>query len=78
MQTEVLILSIPLPLDMGFGSYDESEQQDQNVDASEDEAVNVHESGFEGDVKFETGASTDELMNQLEDIKEEAEEDEAD
>jgi hypothetical protein len=54
---------------MGFGSYDESEQQDQNVEASEDEAVNVHESEFEGDVQFETDASTDELMNQLQDIK---------
>ena len=54
---------------MGFGSYDESEQQDQNVDASEDEAVNVHESEFKGDVQFETDASTDELMNQLQDIK---------
>jgi hypothetical protein len=56
---------------MGFGSYDESEQQDQNVEASEDEAVNVHESEFEGDVQFETDASTDELMNQLQDIKDE-------
>ena len=61
---------------MGFGSYDESEQQDQNVDASEDEAVNVHESEFEGNLEFETDASTDELMNQLEEIKEDEEDEE--
>lgn len=59
-------------LSMGFGSYDESEQQQQNVGDEEDEdaAVNVHEHEHDGDMSVETGASTDELLGQLQDIKE--------
>lgn len=54
---------------------EESEQQEQNVDASEEDAVTVHENDFDGDVEFETEASTDELMTQLKAIKEDQEED---
>ena len=56
---------------MGFGSYDESEQQNHEVTASEDEVegVNVHENDHRGEVSFESDASTDELLDQLEDIK---------
>ncbi len=54
---------------MGFGSYDESEQQDQNVDASGDDGVNVHENEFDGTVEFDTEASTDELLGKLSEIK---------
>lgn len=56
---------------MGFGSYDESEQQNQNVsvDDEEDEAVNVHEDDYEGEVSFETGDSTDDLIDQLSEMK---------
>lgn len=54
---------------MGFGSYDESEQQDQNVDTSEEDAVNVHETDFDGDVKFDSDASTSELLDKLDDMK---------
>ncbi|ERH10870.1 MAG: hypothetical protein J07HX64_02649 [halophilic archaeon J07HX64] len=60
---------------MGFGSYDESEQNDQNVDTSEDDAVDVHKSEFEGNVDFDTEATTEELVDKLGDIKE-ADEDE--
>ena len=57
---------------MGFGSYDESEQERQTVDNSddgEDAAVNVHEHAYEGEMSVENGSSTDELLGQLEEIK---------
>ena len=56
---------------MGFGSYDESEQKHQTQDTDEDEeaAVNVHENTHEGTMTTETGASTDDLLGQLQDIK---------
>lgn len=55
---------------MGFGSYDESEQQDQDVDTSDEDAVSVHENDYEGDVAFDANASTDELLDKLGEIKE--------
>ena len=54
---------------MGFGSYDESEQQNQNVEADEEDGVNVHEEDHQGEVSFESDVSTDELVGQLQDIK---------
>ncbi|MWV65763.1 death domain-associated protein [Halorubrum sp. JWXQ-INN 858] len=54
---------------MGFGSYDESEQQDQTVDTDDDAAVNVHENDHDGDVSFESDLSTDDLVGQLQDMK---------
>jgi hypothetical protein len=61
---------------MGFGSYDESEQQNQDVSADDDnsEGVSVHENQHEGKITFETDASTDELMDQLAEIKDRDEE----
>lgn len=59
---------------MGFGSYDESEQQDQAVDTSEADAVTVHENDYDGDVEFDTNASTDQLLDKLGDIKQDDEE----
>lgn len=57
---------------MGFGSYDESEQQQQDVGDEDDEdaAVNVHENDYEGEMTVETGGSADDLIGQLQDIKE--------
>jgi len=57
---------------MGFGSYDETEQDNQEYDADfdEDEGVNTAESEHEGAVEFEFTASNDELLDKLEDIKE--------
>jgi hypothetical protein len=46
---------------MGFGSYDESEQQNQDVD--------VHENDHQGEVSFESDASTDDLVDRLADMK---------
>lgn len=54
---------------MGFGSYDESEQQNQDVDASDEDAVTVHETEFEGAVEFDANASTDALIDKLGEIK---------
>ncbi|GAB3317548.1 death domain-associated protein [Haloplanus rallus] len=55
---------------MGFGSYDESEQQNQEIDDDDgSEGVAVHENDHEGEVSFETDASTDDLVDQLAEIK---------
>lgn len=56
---------------MGFGSYDESEQENQEYDADLDdnEGVSTSESDHKGSVEFEIGASNDELLDRLEDIK---------
>lgn len=55
---------------MGFGSYDESEQQDQNIEDDDDsEGVTVYENEHDGEVTFEANASTDDLVNRLSEIK---------
>ena len=56
---------------MGFGSYDESEQDNQEYDADydEDDGVSAEENAHDGDVEFEFTASNDELLDRLEDIK---------
>jgi len=55
---------------MGFGSYDESEQKDQSVDTDDDKGVNVHENDHDGEVSFDTEADSDELIDQLQSMKE--------
>lgn len=56
---------------MGFGSYDESEQENQEVetDFEDDEAVSAHEFDHEGSVEFEFGQSGDELIARLEEMQ---------
>ena len=55
---------------MGFGSYDESEQETgRDEDESDVEAVNVEENAHAGDVSFESDASTSELVDRLEGMK---------
>jgi hypothetical protein len=55
---------------MGFGSYDESEQEKQEIDTDDDaEGVSVRESNHEGEVSFESDASTDDLVDRLKDMK---------
>ena len=58
---------------MGFGSYDESEQKDQNADIDEDEAVTVHENDHDGKVTFESEASQEELISRLDEMKDDDE-----
>ncbi|GAA0292580.1 DUF5786 family protein [Halarchaeum salinum] len=62
---------------MGFGSYDESEQENQNTEADYDEedAVSVHENDHDGSVSFDTGASSGELVDRLQDMKGDDEDD---
>ena len=54
---------------MGFGSYDESEQQDQDVETDDEAAVNVHENDHQGSVEFEFDESSDTLVDRLEEMK---------
>jgi hypothetical protein len=56
---------------MGFGSYDETEQENQQMETDEDqtETVSVHESEHDGDVSFESDMSTEDLVGQLDQMK---------
>jgi hypothetical protein len=57
---------------MGFGSYDESEQENQSLDSEDidtDESLDTAEYEHAGDVNYEIDASNDELLDQLQDIK---------
>ena len=56
---------------MGFGSYDESEPDNQEYDADLDEGdgVDTDENEHDGAVEFEFTATNDELLDKLEDIK---------
>lgn len=61
---------------MGFGSYDESEQENQEYDTDfdDEDGVNTAENAHDGDVEYEFSASNDELLDKLKDIKEEDQE----
>ena len=54
---------------MGFGSYDESERNDRNVDADGNGAVNLHENDHEGEVEFEFDESEETLLDRLDEMK---------
>lgn len=57
---------------MGFGSYDESEQERQQFDSDDVDAsagVDTSQSAHEGDVQYEIDASNEELLDKLEQIK---------
>lgn len=59
---------------MGFGSYDETEQDRQRVDpddVDEDPGVDTSQVAHEGSVRYEIGASNDELLETLQRIKDE-------
>ena len=53
---------------MGFGSYDESEQKDQNVE-TDAAAVDVHGNDHDGDVEFEFDETGSSLIDRLDDMK---------
>lgn len=60
---------------MGFGSYDESEQERQNQNNDEEhEGVEV-DGGDEGELSFESTASTDELVGKLAEMRDADEDD---
>ena len=54
---------------MGFGSYDESEQRDLDAEFDDEEAVHTEENDHRGTIEFENGASSDELIDRLAQIK---------
>jgi len=64
---------------MGFGSYDESEQEHQDLDTDfeDDEGLDTSENDHSGSVDFDIGASNDELLDRLQDMKESEEPDDS-
>ncbi|WP_121741443.1 DUF5786 family protein [Natronorubrum halophilum] len=56
---------------MGFGSYDESEQQEVEADFDDTNGVRSDENDHNGEIEFENGASSDELLDRLKEIKDE-------
>ena len=54
---------------MGFGSYDESEQRNQEVETDDDAAVDVRTSDHQGDVEFEFDADEGSLIDRLQEMK---------
>lgn len=56
---------------MGFGSYDESEQENhqQTTDEDDGEALTLNEHEHDGEMTFDSGADTEELLSKLGDIK---------
>jgi hypothetical protein len=58
---------------MGFGSYDESEQKDQDNDLDDDEAVTVHNNDHDGEINFESNADQDELIGRLDEMRDDEE-----
>jgi hypothetical protein len=60
---------------MGFGTYDESEQERQNAN-QEDEGESVDaDGGDSGELSFESSASTDELVGRLSEMRDDDDED---
>ena len=59
---------------MGFGSYDESEQREQTASDDDVDAVNVHENAHDGEMTFESDLSTDELVSQLDSMRDDDDE----
>ena len=57
---------------MGFGSYDESEQEKREFDTDfdDEEGIDSGDEEYEGEIEFEIGASNEELLDRLQDIKE--------
>lgn len=56
---------------MGFGSYSENEQEQQEINASEIDIQKDTRIEFTGDMAFDPGANTDSLLTQLSEIKDE-------
>lgn len=59
---------------MGFGSYDESEQERQAVTPEYDETdaeMNDRSDDHDGSIEFDNGAPNDELVARLQEIKDE-------
>lgn len=62
---------------MGFGSYDESEQgkHDISTEIDESESLQTEAHSHNGAIEFENGASNEQLLSKLAQIKQRADED---
>lgn len=70
------MLEVVLVSTMGFGSYDESEQEKQDIGNTDFDDENIREdTDHGGDVNYELG-KTDDMLDQLESIKDKQEQDE--
>lgn len=58
---------------MGWGRYDESLHQEEDIGDEDEDVVDVHENDHAGTVSDDTESSTDELLGQLQSIKEKKE-----
>jgi len=58
---------------MGFGSYDESERENQEIDTDldGDEGMDAADHSHDGSIEFEFDSSNEALIDQLREIKEE-------
>lgn len=54
---------------MGFGSYDEDEQENRDTDAAEIDIADDDRINHEGSVEFSNGESTEELVDRLQGMK---------
>lgn len=63
---------------MGFGSYDESEQRDDSEEFDEDDGVAVHENDHSGTVEFDSDESNAELIDRLQDMKDDGDDEDDD
>lgn len=54
---------------MGFGSYDESEQKNQDTNSIEIEIVTDERTDHDGSVEFSNGEDTEELVHRLQGMK---------
>lgn len=61
---------------MGFGSYTESDQEQHEVKTDEIDIQQDDRGEFEGDLAFDAGADTDDLLDQLSDIKDDGDQQE--
>ncbi|WP_331235553.1 DUF5786 family protein [Natronorarus salvus] len=55
---------------MGFGSYDESEQGNHEIETDLDDEAVTTGAAHRGEFAFDNGASNAELIERLEEIKE--------
>lgn len=56
---------------MGFGSYTEDDQEQQDIDTGEIDIQQDTRTEFEGELAFDSGATTTDLLSRLSEIKDE-------
>lgn len=61
---------------MGFGSYDENEQEQREIETREIDPQEDTRVEFDGEMAFESGANNADLLAQLSEIKDDNEQQE--